>query len=117
MIRLLSFFIVIAGSTHAAVELGIDVLKSQDFAPLAGKRIGLVTNQTRVDSSGTKTRVILRKAHAVNLVALYSPEHGIDGTVGAGKYVASRKDAATGLVVHSLYGPTRKPTAEMLRGI
>lgn len=118
MIRLfaLAFFLVTL-PLGAAVDLGIDVLKSQGFAPLAGKRVGLVTNQTGVDSAGTKTRLILKKAHGVQLVALYSPEHGIDGTVGAGKYVASRKDAATGLTVHSLYGPTRKPTPEMLRGI
>jgi uncharacterized protein YbbC (DUF1343 family) len=59
----------------------------------------------------------LRKAPNVRLVALFSPEHGIDGTVVAGKYVASRKDKATGLTVHSLYGPTRKPTPAMLKGI
>ena len=118
MIRILAFFLFLAGfGAHAAVELGIDVLKAQDFAPLAGKRIGLVTNQTGVDSAGTKTRVVLNRARNIHLVALYSPEHGIDGTVGAGKYVTSRKDAATGLTVHSLYGPTRKPTPEMLKGI
>lgn len=118
MFRVLLFlFAVAALPLRAAVELGIDNLRAQNFAPLAGKRVGLVTNQTGVDSSGTKTRVLLRKALNVNLVALYSPEHGIDGTVLAGKYVANRKDAATGLIVHSLYGPTRKPTPEMLRGI
>src|SRR5207302_1706281 len=98
MFRTLAFLF-IAALPLRAVELGIDVLKSQDFAPLAGKRIGLVTNQTGVDSSGAKTRLLLRKARNVQLVALYSPEHGIDGTVGAGKYVASRKDATTGLTV------------------
>lgn len=117
MLRILFFLFIAALPLHAAVELGIDVLKSQDFAALAGKRVGLVTNQTGVDSAGAKTRVILRRAHNVQLVALYSPEHGLDGTVLAGKYVATRKDPATGLTVHSLYGPTRKPTPEMLRGI
>lgn len=117
MFRILYFLFLVAALPLRAVELGIDVLKAQGFAPLAGKRVGLVTNQTGVDSAGTKTRVILKKAPGVNLVALYSPEHGIDGTVLAGKYVPSRKDAATGLPVHSLYGPTRKPTPEMLRGI
>ena len=102
---------------HAAVELGIDTLRAQGFAALAGKRVGLVTNQTGVDSSGTMTRILLRKAHNVQLVALFSPEHGIDGTAIASKYIPSRKDPVTGLMVHSLYGPTRKPTAEMLRGI
>lgn len=112
----LLLFVAVAGS-HASVVPGIDVLKAQDFAPIAGKRVGLVTNQTGVDSSGTKTRLVLRKAPNVKLVALYSPEHGIDGTVLAGKYVASRKDSLTGLPVHSLYGPTRKPTPAMLEGI
>ena len=117
MIRILALLAAIAALPLHAVELGIDVLKAQGFAPLAGKRVGLVTNQTGVDSAGTRTRVLLHKAKNVQLVALYSPEHGIDGTVLAGKYVATRKDAATGLMVHSLYGPTRKPTPAMLKGI
>jgi len=118
MFRFIALFVVITTlHVRAAVETGIDVLKAQDFAPIAGKRVGLVTNQTGVDSAGTKTRLILRKAPNVRLVALYSPEHGIDGTVLAGKYVASRKDSLTGLPVHSLYGPTRKPTPAMLQGI
>jgi hypothetical protein len=76
-----------------------------------------VTNQTGIDKRGTSTRVILKRALNGNLVALFSPEHGIDGTVPAGKYVSSRKDKLTGLTVHSLYGPTRKPTSAMLKGI
>jgi uncharacterized protein YbbC (DUF1343 family) len=108
-------FVVSILPVHANVKLGVDVLAEQNFAPLAGKRVGLVTNQTGVASSGTKTRVLLKRN--VNLVALYSPEHGIDGTVPAGKYVASRKDSVTGVTVHSLYGPTRKPTPAMLKGV
>ena len=104
--------LMITQSARAAVQLGIDVLASDGFSALSGKRVGLVTNQTSVTSSGTKTRVVLKKN--TNLVALYAPEHGIDGTIGAGKYVSTRKDSLTGLTVHSLYGPTRKPTPEML---
>ena len=107
--------LLLPGSALAKVQLGIDVLAAQNFAPLQGKRVGLVTNQTGVSAGGAKTRILLKKN--VNLVALFSPEHGIDGTVGAGKYVASRTDGATGLTVWSLYGPTRKPTAEMLKGV
>ncbi len=106
---------VIATNAQAAVELGIDVLEANNYAPLQGKRIGLITNQTGVDSQGIRTRVMLQKH--TNLVALYTPEHGLDGTEKAGRYVSSRRDPLTGLIAHSLYGPTRKPTPAMLRGI
>ena len=104
-------------ATSSAMDLGIDVLRGRGFDVLQGKRVGLVTNQTGVDSHGTKTRMILKKAPGVKLTALFSPEHGLDGTAQAGRYVASRKDGATGLTVYSLYGPTRKPTRAMLAGI
>ncbi|MBI4860790.1 MAG: DUF1343 domain-containing protein [Candidatus Riflebacteria bacterium] len=97
------------------VQLGIDVLAGQQFQLLRGKRVGLVTNQTGVDGRGTRTRVVLKRH--VDLVALYTPEHGLDGTELAGKYVATRRDPLTGLLAHSLYGPTRKPTPAMLKGV
>src|SRR2546428_3949430 len=112
------FAIVLLASIAAAdasVELGIDVLAQSNYALLRGKRVGLITNQTGVDSDGTKTRVLLHK-HC-NLVALYTPEHGLDGTEKAGRYVKSRRDKLTGLTAYSLYGPTRKPTPSMLRGV
>ena len=107
--------LVCCATTRATVELGIDVLAQRDYAILAGKRVGLITNQTGIDSHGMRTRMLLKK-HC-NLVALYTPEHGLDGTEKAGRYVRSRRDRVTGLIAHSLYGPTRKPTPEMLRGI
>jgi len=100
-----------------AVQLGIDRLKSLEFEPLKGKRVGLITNHTGVDSKGRLTREILHSAKSVNLVCLLTPEHGLDGTELAGKYVATRTDKLTGLTAHSLYGPTRKPTPQMLKGI
>jgi uncharacterized protein YbbC (DUF1343 family) len=107
--------ILTAAQTVAAVQLGIDVLESTGYALLKRKHVGLVTNQTGVDSGGVRTRVLLKKN--VNLVALYTPEHGLDGTEKAGRYVSSRRNPLTGLIAHSLYGPTRKPTGAMLRGI
>jgi len=99
------------------MELGIDRLESRGFDSLKGKRVGLITNQTGVNSAGRKTREILAKASGVKLAALFTPEHGLDGKELAGKYVANRKDPLTGVLAHSLYGPTRKPTPEMLKGI
>ena len=122
LVRCVLFWMLVAlrgmrGARRAAVLLGIDVLQQEGFAPLQGKRVGLVTNQTGVNSEGVKTRVILAHAPGVKLVALFTPEHGLDGTELAGRYVASRRDRLTGLMAYSLYGPTRKPTPEMLAGI
>lgn len=109
------FLAVTSTISGAAIQLGIDVLEQKNYALLRGKRVGLVTNQTSIDSHGNKTRVLLHQ-HC-NLVALYTPEHGLSGTEKAGRYVKSRKDSLTGLPAYSLYGPTRKPTPAMLRGV
>jgi len=108
-------FLVGAANARATVELGIDVLEQSNYAMLRGKRVGLITNQTSIDSHGNRTRVLLRE-HC-DLVALYTPEHGLDGKEKAGRYVKSRRDPATGLTAYSLYGPTRKPTPSMLGGV
>ena len=117
IIALLTLLLAAAPWAHAQVRLGIDVLEEDGFSLLKGKRVGLITNHTGIDSHGVKTRKILALAKNVRLVALYTPEHGLDGTTPAGKYVKSGKDPLTMLPVHSLYGPTRKPSPEMLRGI
>lgn len=99
----------------APVLSGIDVLRTQDFAPLKGHRVGLVTNHTGRARDGATTIDVLHAAKGVTLVALFSPEHGIRGILDAN--VPSSKDEKTGLTIHSLYGDTRRPTAEMLEGI
>lgn len=94
--------------------LGADFLASRNFDLLRGKRVGLITNQTSMTGRGERTRSLLQRALGGNLVALYAPEHGIDGTVVAGQHFSSRRDSVTGLTVYSLYGDTRKPTPAML---
>ncbi|MGA7190022.1 MAG: DUF1343 domain-containing protein [Candidatus Acidiferrales bacterium] len=97
------------------VQTGIDVLEAQNFAPLRGKRVGVITNQTGVDAQGRRTIDVLAHADGVKLVALFSPEHGIAGKVDA--TVANATDAATGLTIYSLYGDAKRPTDQMLQGI
>jgi uncharacterized protein YbbC (DUF1343 family)/CubicO group peptidase (beta-lactamase class C family) len=97
------------------VSTGIDVLKRENFARIRGKRIGLVTNHTGRDRTGAATVDLLHKADGLTLVALFGPEHGIRG--GLDENVKDGKDEATGLPVYSLYGPRRKPTPELLKGI
>ena len=104
-------------STKSMVKPGIEVLKSQNFKILEGKRVGLITNPTGFDNSMNSTIDVLFEAPNVNLVALFGPEHGVRGDVHAGDKIESMKDSKTGLPVLSLYGTTRKPTKEMLEGI
>jgi uncharacterized protein YbbC (DUF1343 family) len=106
---------VAAAEGGVRVRNGIDVLRDQGFAPLSGKRIGLVTNHTGVASDGTSTIDLLFKSGVCKLVALFSPEHGIRGMMDS--KVSSSVDDATGLPIFSLYGDTRRPSAEALKGI
>ena len=94
---------------------GVDVLRANDFEVLRGKRIGLLTNHTGRARDGSSTIDLLHAAEGVSLVALFTPEHGLRGVMDA--EVPSGRDEHTGLPVHSLYGDTRRPTAEMLAGI
>ncbi len=97
------------------VRPGIEVLAASGFAPLVGKRIGVITNHTGIDASGRSTLKLLLRAPGVKVRAIFSPEHGLSGALD--EKVASGKDPATGLHVYSLYGKVTRPTAEMLRGL
>jgi uncharacterized protein YbbC (DUF1343 family)/CubicO group peptidase (beta-lactamase class C family) len=97
------------------VFTGIDILKSSAYAPLQGKRVGLLTNQTGRSRNGTTTVDLIHKAENVELVRLFSPEHGIEGILE--EEVPSSKDWKSGVEIQSLYGDHRRPTGEMLRGI
>lgn len=99
------------------VKTGIEVLRDRNFDILKGKRVGLVTNPTGVDSKLKSTIDILFEAKEVNLTALYGPEHGVRGNYSAGDLVDFYIDDATKLPVYSLYGKTRKPTIEMLKDV
>ena len=99
----------------AQVQCGVDVLVADDFRPLRGQRLGLVTNHTGVTQDGRSTIDVLFRAPDVKLVKLFSPEHGIRGELD--KDVPDGKDAATGLPIVSLYGKARKPTKEELAGL
>jgi uncharacterized protein YbbC (DUF1343 family) len=98
-----------------ATLTGLDVLAAQDFQPLQGKHVGLITNQTGVDRLGRRN-VDLMRAAGVPVVALFSPEHGLEGREDR-PGLPDITDAASGIKVFSLYGKTLRPTPEMLRGI
>lgn len=101
---------------NAQVLNGIDVLKRDRFEALRGRKVGLITNHTGRDADGNSTIDLLFKAPEVRLVALFSPEHGIRGALDQEK-ITNSVDEKTGLPVYSLYGETRRPTVEMLKGI
>ena len=104
---------------NGSVLTGIDVLEAQDFAPLKGKRVGLLTNQTGLDSSGRRTIDLLAHAAGVQLMAIFSPEHGVTGTVDTTK-IGNSVDAATKVPIYSVYGgsdATRRPPMDVLRNL
>lgn len=115
--RLLLLLLLCVVGVNARVKTGIETLRDSNFSPLHGKRVGLVTNPTGVDSDLLSTIDILASSPEVNLVALFAPEHGVRGDVPAGRRVASTRDSATGIPVSSLYGANRKPSAASLKGI
>ena len=106
------------------VKLGIDVLESHAFRELHPDvahpvRIGLVTNQTGVDSCGKRTADLIAHAPGLRLTAIFSPEHGIAGNVDTTE-IGNSRDAATGVPVYSVYGDTdakRRPTAEEMASV
>jgi len=99
----------------AGVLTGIDVLVRDGFEALRGHKVGLITNHTGIDRYGRSTIALLHGAPGVELVALFSPEHGLRGALD--EKVADSTDPLTGLKVYSLYGQTYRPTPEMLAGI
>jgi uncharacterized protein YbbC (DUF1343 family)/CubicO group peptidase (beta-lactamase class C family) len=102
---------------NGSVLSGIDVLESQNFAPLRGQRIGILTNQTGIDSNGMRTIDILAHAPGVQLTAIFSPEHGVTGALDTTR-IGNSRDATTGVPVYSVYGSTdesRRPPLDVLK--
>lgn len=111
---------VFTDTTRAALpgfKLGNELLMQKYIHLIQGKKVGLVTNQSGVNSKRESLIDILSRKKEFQLTALYGPEHGIDGTAKAGAYVESYTHPNLGIPVYSLYGSTRKPTAEMLKNI
>jgi uncharacterized protein YbbC (DUF1343 family)/CubicO group peptidase (beta-lactamase class C family) len=94
---------------------GLDVLTAEKFAPLAGKRIGLITNQSGLSRDGQRN-IDLMRAAGIQVGAIFSPEHGFLGMEDH-PGIADAVDPKTGLKVYSLYGTTNRPTAQMLQGL
>jgi uncharacterized protein YbbC (DUF1343 family) len=101
----------------ASFKLGDELLLTKHKELIEGKKVGLITNQTGVNSSGESIITLLSNYKSTTLVALYGPEHGIDGKAKAGDYVKSYIHPNLNIPVYSLYGDTRKPTKDMLSNI
>lgn len=106
---------ILPASGAPRVRPGLDVLAEQEFELLRGHRVGLVTNHTGLDTQGRRGIDLLAHAPGVRLAAIFAPEHGLSGE--ATGEVGHGRDERTGVPVWSLYGPARRPTPEMLRGV
>ncbi len=98
------------------VLTGIDVLQRDNFRQLTGKRVGLITNHTGLNREGVASYELLNRSPAVQLTALFSPEHGFAGQLDTPE-IADSTAGSTGLTVYSLYGKTRRPTESMLADV
>jgi len=106
------------------VKNGIDVLEVHNFHELHPDanhpvRVGLVTNQTGVDSQGVRTADALAHAPGIRLAAIFSPEHGIGGKLDT-TTIGNSKDEATGAPIYSVYGDSdekRRPSKEALSNV
>src|SRR5690606_2835387 len=98
------------------VRPGIDVLLNDSLHLIRGKRVGLVTNLAAVGGDGTDAVTLMRRA-PVTLVALFGPEHGLGALAAPGEKIESTVDSVSRIPIYSLYGATRRPTAEMLRDV
>lgn len=103
-------------ATDRPVLTGIDVIVRDNFRHLAGKKVALITNHTGLDRQHRRTGSLLAKADGVTLVAIFGPEHGASGTFDQAN-VPDGTDEETGVPVKSLYGKTKRPTAEMLADV
>lgn len=100
-----------------SVLTGLEVLRNDRFKPLDGQRVGLMTNPSAVDRDLRSAYEIFTATPEVNVTALFGPEHGFAGAAPDAEHIASVTDPRTGLPVHSLYGRTFRPTADMLAGL
>ena len=105
-----------AGQTPGSVLTGIDVLEKSAFTQLAGRNVGLITNQTGINYAGISNIQLLHEAENVNLIALFNPEHGLFGKLDV-ETIEDSRDTTTGVNIFSLYGSNRRPTSEMLEGL
>ena len=105
-------------SVSARVKTGLDVLVEQNFAPIAGKRVGIIANQNAVTSDHRSIIEVMAKSRRMNVVAIFAPEHGFSATSQAGATIESGTEPTTGIPIHSLYGHgSNRPTSAMLTGL
>lgn len=107
----------VTSSFPKEVKPGVEVFLKKHLNLVKGKKVGLVTNPTGADSNLRSTAELFFSNPQINLVALYGPEHGIRGNSQAGEYVPFYVDQKYNLPVFSLYGQSKKPKTEMLKGI
>jgi len=113
-IHLILFTLLIAScQSQESVQVGLDRL-AEYHAIVKGKRVGIITNHTAYNSRSEHITQVFASMPDVQVGALFSPEHGIKGNQSAGEEIDSSIDSSQNIPIYSLYGDTRKPTAEML---
>ena len=116
--RVVLFALILTAALPARVKTGVDVLVEQDFAPIAGKRVGVIANENSLTWDHRNLVALLAKSTKLKLTAIFAPEHGSSGTAQAGENIPSGKDASSGVAVYSLYNQgSYRPTPAMLKNV
>jgi len=116
--KLIFVLILLCTCLEARVKTGLDVLVEQDFAPIAGKRVGVIANQNSKTWDNRSIVTVMAASPQVKLVAIFAPEHGFSASNQAGANLDSGKDAATGVPIYSLYNKgSNRPSPEMLDNV
>jgi len=102
----------------ARVKTGLDVLVEQDFAPIAGKRVGVIANNNSRTWDHRNIVTVLAASPKLRLTAIFAPEHGLAANEQAGASIPSGQDGSTGVPVYSLFGHgVNRPTPAMLKNV
>jgi uncharacterized protein YbbC (DUF1343 family) len=118
LIRCLFAMLILPALLPARVKTGLDVLVEQGFAPIVGKRIGLIANQNSVTWDHRGIVEVMTASNRVRLTAIFAPEHGFSAASPAGASIESGKESASGVPIYSLFNRgSNRPTPEMLSGV
>ena len=117
MNRFILLFVFLVTFLHSDILTGLDIIQRDDFKLLHNQNIGLVVNHTSLNKNGVHILDLLLEYKNINVVSIFTPEHGLKGNFSAGEEINSSFDENSGIKIISLYGKKKQPTTDDLLGL